>query len=136
VLGIWQTSRGTDPKLYAATYDAEHGNNLPAFGVLIGVTDKVTLPVIRSFRHKGLERFFLSGTKSGIRPEQADRLRLILAQLHAAVAPGDIALPGLRLHELKGDRKGTWSVAVSGNWRITFSFDGKDAIDVDYEDYH
>jgi hypothetical protein len=51
-------------------------------------------------------------------------------------APGDLALPGLRLHELKGDRKGTWSVTVSGNWRITFSFEGKDAVDVDYEDYH
>jgi proteic killer suppression protein len=92
--------------------------------------------VIRSINHKGLERFFLSGAKAGIRAEHAERLRLILAQLHAAVAPGDMALPGLRLHQLKGDRKGSWSVAVSGNWRITFSFDGKDAIDVDYEDYH
>jgi proteic killer suppression protein len=92
--------------------------------------------VIRSFKHKGLERFFLSGAKGGIRPEQAGRLRLILAQLQSSAAPGDMALPGLRLHELKGDRKGTWSVAVSGNWRITFSFEGKDAVDVDYEDYH
>ena len=92
--------------------------------------------MIRSFKHKGLERFFISGSKSSIRPEQEDRLRLILAQLHAAVAPGDMALPGLRLHELKGDRKGTWSVTVSGNWRMTFSFEGKDAVDVDYEDYH
>ena len=92
--------------------------------------------MIRSFRHKGLERFFLAGSKAGIRPEQAERLRLILAQLQAAAAPEDIALPGLRLHQLKGDRKGTWSVTVSGNWRISFSFDGKDAVDVDYEDYH
>ena len=92
--------------------------------------------MIRSFRRRGLERFFLSGAKSGIRPEQADRLRLVLAQLYASVAPGDMALPGLRLHELKGDRKGTWSVTVSGNWRVTFSFDGKDAVEVDYEDYH
>ena len=92
--------------------------------------------MIRGFKHKGLERFFVSGTKSGIRPEQAERLRLILAQLHAAVASGDMALSGLRLHELKGDRKGTWSVTISGNWRITFSFDGNDAVDVDYEDYH
>jgi proteic killer suppression protein len=59
-----------------------------------------------------------------------------LAQLHAAVAAGDMALPGLRLHELKGDRKGTWSVTVSGNRRVTFSSDGKDAVDVDDEDYH
>jgi plasmid maintenance system killer protein len=92
--------------------------------------------VIRSFKHEGLERFFLSGAKSGIQPEQAERLRLILAQLHASVAPGDMALPGPRLHRLKGDRKGTWSVSVGGNWRVTFSFDGKDAVDVDYEDYH
>ena len=92
--------------------------------------------MIRSFKHKGLERFFLTGAKSGIRPEQAERLRLILAQLQAAVAPDDMALPGLRLHQLKGDRKGSWSVTVSGNWRVTFSFTGKDADDVDYEDYH
>ncbi len=92
--------------------------------------------MIRSFKHKGLERFFSTGAKAGIRPEQAERLRLILAQLQAAVAPEDMALPGLRLHQLKGDRKGTWSVTVSGNWRISFSFDGKDAVDVDYEDYH
>lgn len=92
--------------------------------------------MIRSFKHKGLERFFLLGSKGGIRPEQAGRLRLILAQLHVAIAPGDMALPGLRLHELKGDRKGTWSVTVSGNWRVTFSFERDDAIEVDYEDYH
>ena len=92
--------------------------------------------MVRRFRHKGLERFFLTGAKAGIRPEQADRLRLILAQLHAAVAPEDMALPGLRLRQLKGDRKGTWSITVSGNWRVTFSFDRKDAVDVDYEDYH
>jgi proteic killer suppression protein len=59
--------------------------------------------VIRSFKHKGLERFFLTGVKAGIRPEQAERLRLILAQLHAALAPEDMALPGLRLHQLKGE---------------------------------
>jgi proteic killer suppression protein len=92
--------------------------------------------VIRSFKHKGLERFFLTGAKAGVRPEQAERLRLILAQLHAAVAPEDMALPGLRLHQLKGHRKGTTSLTVSGNCRVTFSFDGKDALDVDYEDYH
>jgi toxin HigB-1 len=61
---------------------------------------------------------------------------LILAALNAAVAPKDLGLPGLRLHPLKGGRSGTWSVSVSGNWRITFRFSGKDAVDVDYEDYH
>lgn len=92
--------------------------------------------MIRSFKHKGLQRFFEQGVKSGIRPDHAERLRLILAQLQAAVAQEDMALPGLRLHRLKGDRKGTWSVTVSGNWRVTFSFVGKKAVDVDYEDYH
>ena len=74
--------------------------------------------------------------KSGIRPEQASRLRLVLGWLHSSVCPRDMDLPGLRLHELKGNRKGTWSVTVSGNWRVTFRFEGKDAIEVDYEDYH
>ena len=92
--------------------------------------------MIRSFKHKGLHRSFEEGVKSGIRPEQAKRLRLILGALNAATSPNDMDLPGLRLHELKGDRKGTWSVTVSGNWRVTFRFEGKDAIDVDYEDYH
>lgn len=92
--------------------------------------------MIRTFKHKGLQRFFESGTKSGIRPEQPDRLRLILGRLHASTSPKDMDLPGLRLHELKGTRKGAWSVIVSGNWRVTFRFEGKDAVDVNYEDYH
>lgn len=66
----------------------------------------------------------------------AERLKLILVALNAATAPGDIGLPGLKLHPLKGSRGGSWSVGVSGNWRLTFRFEGKDAVDVDYEDYH
>lgn len=81
-------------------------------------------------------RFFETGSKSGIQAQHSDRLRLILGLLNAATAPGDLALPGLKLHPLKGDRKGTWAVWVSGNWRITFKFAGKDADVVDYEDYH
>jgi toxin HigB-1 len=92
--------------------------------------------VIRVFRHKGLGRFFETGSKSGIQAQHAERLRLILGRLSAAAAPQDMALPGLYLHPLKGDRKGTWAVSVSGNWRITFRFIGKDADAVDYEDYH
>lgn len=92
--------------------------------------------MIRGFKHKGLSRFFEGGTKSGIQAQHAERLRLILAQLNAATAPRDMGLPGLALHPLKGDRKGTWAVSVSGSWRITFRFVGKDADDVDYEDYH
>jgi proteic killer suppression protein len=92
--------------------------------------------VIRSVKHKGLRRFFLEGAKSGIQPPHAERLRLILSWLGASVEAKDMDLPGLKLHRLKGDRKDTWSVWVSGNWRVTFSFEGKDAVKVDYEDYH
>lgn len=92
--------------------------------------------MIISFRHRGLERFFLSGSKAGVRPEHADRLRLVLGRLAAAVSAKDMDLPGLRLHPLKGRLKGRWSVTISGNWRVTFAFSGKDAVQVDYEDYH
>ena len=92
--------------------------------------------MIRSFRHKGLEKFFLKGTKSGIQAKHAPRLRLILGRLNAATDPKDMDLPGLKLHELRGKKKGVWSVWVSGNWRITFRFSGKDAELVDYENYH
>ncbi|HWF58901.1 MAG TPA: type II toxin-antitoxin system RelE/ParE family toxin [Nitrospira sp.] len=92
--------------------------------------------VIRGFIHKGLGRFFETGSKSGIQAQHAERLRLILAQLNSATTPRDMALPGLDLHPLRGDRKGTWAVSVSGNWRITFRFVGHDADFVDYEDYH
>ncbi len=92
--------------------------------------------MIRTFKHKGLAKFFETGTKSGIQAQHAERLRLILGTLNAAVTPEDMALPGLKLHPLKGARKGTWAVSVSGNWRITFQFIGADAEVVDYEDYH
>ena len=92
--------------------------------------------MIISFKHKGLEKLFLSGSTSGVRPTHEKRLRIILARLHASTSPKDMNLPGLRLHELKGKRKGTWAVNVSGNWRVTFEFEGVDAIYVNYEDYH
>jgi proteic killer suppression protein len=92
--------------------------------------------VISSFRHRGLQKFFLTGSKAGIRPEHADRVRLILGWLSAAANPQDMNLPGLRLHLLKGAMKGRWSISVSGNWRVTFAFEGKNAVLVDYEDYH
>lgn len=76
------------------------------------------------------------GSTARIRNEHAKRLRLILGRLAASTAPRDMNLPRLRLHELQGKDKGRWSVWVSGNWRVTFRFDGIDAIDVDYEDYH
>lgn len=92
--------------------------------------------MIRAFRHKGLGRFFKTGSKAGIQAAHAERLRLILGLLNASTRPEDMALPGLGLHPLKGDRKGTWSVKVSGNWRVTFVFTDSEAEDVDYEDYH
>ena len=92
--------------------------------------------MIKHFRHSGLEKFFLRGSKSGIQAKHVDQIRLILGRLHASTKAQDMNLPGLVLHPLGGDRKGTWSVKVSGNWRITFSFDGPDAINVNYEDYH
>ncbi len=92
--------------------------------------------MIKSFKHKGLEKFFLKGTKSGIQAKHAKRLRLILGQLNASTSSADMDLPGLKLHELSGRKKGIWSVWVSGNWRVTFKFTEKDAEVVDYEDYH
>jgi len=91
---------------------------------------------IQGFRHKGLERFFATGAKSGIQAKHAERLRLILGRLNAATSARDMNLPGLELHELRGGRKGTWAVKVSGNWRLTFTCVGKDVDRVDYEDYH
>ena len=92
--------------------------------------------MIRGFRHKGLAKFFEAGSKSGIQAQHAARLRLILGRLGSATSPNDMALPGLDLHPLKGNQRGRWAVSVSGNWRITFGFVGKDADAVDYEDYH
>jgi len=92
--------------------------------------------MIKSFKHKGLEKFFLRGVKSGIQVKHTDRIRLILGRLHASTSAEDMNLPGLFLHGLSGKRSKTWSVRVSGNWRITFKFVGKDAEVVNYEDYH
>ena len=92
--------------------------------------------MIKDFKHKGLEKFFLTGSKVGIQADHARKLQLILGRLNASTSPRDMNLPGLYLHELKGDRQGTWSVRVSGNWRVTFKFNQTDAIAVNYEDYH
>ena len=92
--------------------------------------------MIVGFKHRGLKRFFESGTTRGIQAQQAGRIRLIQARLNASQAPQDMNLPGLHLNELTGERKGTWSVRVSGNWRVTFRFERPDAYDIDLEDYH
>ncbi len=92
--------------------------------------------MIKSFKHKGLEKFFYHDKRSGINAKHVSKLGRILDRLDASVKSKDMNLRGYKLHELKGKEKGTWSVWVSGNWRVTFRFDGADAIDVDYRDYH
>jgi len=92
--------------------------------------------VIKSFAHKGLERFFHDGTKRGIQPRHADKLADILDLLDAAATITDMNFPGADLHPLKGRLRGFWSVRVSGNWRIIFRFKSGDALDVSYIDYH
>ena len=92
--------------------------------------------MIHSFKHKGLERFFVTGSKRGILPDHAEKIERILDRLDASISPSDMNLPGYRLHELKGKDAGTWSVMVNANWRITFQFEGQDAFLVDYLDYH
>jgi proteic killer suppression protein len=92
--------------------------------------------VIRSFRHRGLEAFFSTGSKAGIQPKHEARLRILLTTLHLASTPLDMNRPGWDWHPLKGDLKGHWSVSVSGNWRMTFAFEDQDAILVDCQDYH
>jgi proteic killer suppression protein len=92
--------------------------------------------VIKSFRHKGLKDFFETGSKRGITSEMATRVRIRLDVIDAAKTIADINLPGFRLHELKGQRTGTWSIWVSGNRRIIFNFIDGHAYEVDLEDYH
>jgi proteic killer suppression protein len=92
--------------------------------------------VIRSFRHRGLKRLFEHGDPSKIRAEQVVRVTDVLGRLDTAVAVEDLNMPGYRLHRLKGELRGYWSVAISGNWRLVFRFESGHALDVDFIDYH
>lgn len=92
--------------------------------------------MIKSFRHKGLRKFFETGSTSGIQPSHAKRLRMQLAALDTAQTIEDMDIPGFRLHPLKGQMRGRWAVSVNGNWRLTFVFQDGNADVVDYEDYH
>lgn len=92
--------------------------------------------MIKTFRHKGLQAFFATGSKAGIQPHHASRLSRQLTRLDLAKQPADMNVPGWNLHPLVGDLAGHYSVTVNGNWRMTFAFDGEDAILVDYQDYH
>lgn len=92
--------------------------------------------MISTFRHKGLQRFYQTGSTSGINAAHAEKLARILGLLDVAVSPDDLNLPAFRLHPLKGRLKDHWSISVSGNWRVTFRFVGLDVELVDYLDYH
>jgi toxin HigB-1 len=92
--------------------------------------------MIRSFRHKGLKRLYDDGDQRGVIAEHVVKLRDILARLDAARAGADMELPGFRLHALKGELKGFWSMTVRANWRVIFRFADRDVFDVDYLDYH
>ena len=92
--------------------------------------------MIVSFRHKGLKLLFEKGNRRMVLPDHADKIERVLARLEEASEVGNMDLPGFRLHPLKGDLAGNWSVTVSGNWRIVFRFEGGHACDVDLIDYH
>jgi proteic killer suppression protein len=92
--------------------------------------------MIRSFRHKGIEAFYRTGSTRGIQAKHAKRLRLQLARLEVAATPGDMGAPGWRLHPLQGKLADHWAIWVDGHWRLTFAFEDGHAVLVDYQDYH
>jgi proteic killer suppression protein len=92
--------------------------------------------MIKSFRHKGLKLFFETGSKAGINAAHATKLARQLSRLNVATSDSDMNLPGWDLHALQGNLQNHWSVSVNGNWRMTFTFEGTDAVLVDYQDYH
>lgn len=92
--------------------------------------------MIKSFQHKGLERFYRTGSKAGIQAAHEARLKRQLIRLDSATGPEDMNIPGWGFHGLKGKQAGRYSVSVNANWRMTFAFEGTDAVLLDYEDYH
>ena len=92
--------------------------------------------MIKTIRHRGLRRFYEAGSKKGVQADHVSRLRLRLAALDTAQVVEDMDIPGFRLHELRGNQDGRWSIFVSGNWRLTFEFKDGNAYLLDYEDYH
>lgn len=92
--------------------------------------------MIKSFKHKGLRKFYETGNKAGIKSSHSKKLRIQLTALNTATCIEDMDLPGFRLHQLKGKRKGFWAIDVSKNWRIVFKFEEGNVYVVDYEDYH
>lgn len=92
--------------------------------------------MIKSFKHKGLRLFFETGSTKGIQTKHSVKLRLQLGALDTAIEIDDLDIPGYQLHPLKGSRKGTWAISVSGNWRLTFEFTDGNVYVLNYEDYH
>jgi toxin HigB-1 len=92
--------------------------------------------MIKSFKHKGLQLFFESGSLKGIQADHAKKLKMRLTALDTAMVIEDLKLPGFDLHELEGTKKGVWSIWVNGNWRLTFTFENGDVCILNYEDYH
>ncbi|URQ92040.1 type II toxin-antitoxin system RelE/ParE family toxin [Pseudoalteromonas sp. SCSIO 43101] len=92
--------------------------------------------MIKTFKHKGLKKFFETGSKAGIQAKHERRLRMQLVAIDTASIIEDIDLPGFKLHPLKGNRDGVWSITVNGNWRVTFEFKDGNAYILNYEDYH
>jgi proteic killer suppression protein len=92
--------------------------------------------MIRRFRHRGLRRLYESDDRRGLTADHVEKIDTILAQLERAAKPADMGLPGFRLHSLKGELNGFWSVTIRVNWRIVFRFEGYDVTDVDLIDYH
>lgn len=92
--------------------------------------------MIKSWLHKGLKKFYENGSVKGIQPVHAKKLTLILQRLDAAIKPDDLKLPGMQFHSLSGELEGFFSVSVNGNWRVIYQFEGKDAVLVNYLDYH
>ncbi len=92
--------------------------------------------MIKTIRHKGLRRFFATGSKAGIQANHSRRLQMQLAALDSAFSIDDMDIPGFNLHPLKGKMEGRWAIRVNGNWRLTFEFREGNAYLLDYEDYH
>ena len=92
--------------------------------------------MIKSFKHKGLQKYFESGSLAGIRPGHKQKIRIRLTALDTATCIEDMDIPGFRLHQLKGGKKGLWAIDVNKNWRIVFKFEDGNAYVVNYEDYH
>ena len=107
-----------------------------SFKYRIAYRYKIHCAMIKSFRHDGLARYFQTGSKAGSRPEHAKRLNGQLGRLDGATCPEDMNMPGWRFHRLLGELVGHYAVSVRGNWRLAFKFEGKDAVLVDYQDYH